>query len=66
MGCPKKVLILWLSWELGFYENKGMTVFQGSPPHLAVAVRLAKEEALLWPMAGAKGLSFLHAQIPTV
>jgi hypothetical protein len=44
-----------------FYGNRGMPL-----SFKDVTVRLAKEESLLWSLAGAKGLSFLQAQIPTV
>ena len=36
-----------------------MVVFNGATPRLSTALNLAREEALLWSIAGAKGLS-LH------
>jgi hypothetical protein len=38
-----------------------MSVFWGASPCVAVAIQVAREEALLWTMAGAKDLSFLQA-----
>nr|ACG40372.1 hypothetical protein [Zea mays] len=44
------------------WKHRNGVVFNGSSPSLVVAVRLAREEALLWSLAGAKGVSFLQAQ----
>jgi hypothetical protein len=38
-----------------------MGVFDGSPPSVAVTLQLARDEALLWTMDGAKGLSSLQS-----
>jgi hypothetical protein len=54
------VLGAWMLWK-----QRNVIVFQGSPLNMVVAVRLAKEEAFLWLLAGAKGISFLQAQSPT-
>jgi hypothetical protein len=47
----------WMLWK-----HRNGVVFNGSSPSVVVAVRLAREEALLWSLAGAKGVSFLQAQ----
>jgi hypothetical protein len=40
-----------------------MCVCDGSPPSVATTLLLSREEALLWIMAGAKGLSSLLAMV---
>jgi hypothetical protein len=47
----------WMLWK-----HRNGVVFNGSHPNLVVAIRLAREEALLWSLAGAKGFSYLLAQ----
>ena len=47
----------WMLWK-----HRNGVVFNGSHPNLVVAVRLAREEAFLWSLAGAKGFSYLLAQ----
>jgi hypothetical protein len=41
--------------------HRNQCVFRGSSPSVAVVLHVAREEILLWTMAGAKGLSFLQA-----
>jgi hypothetical protein len=36
-------------------------MFNGVAPSVTAVLEMAKEEALLWTMAGAKGLSLLQA-----
>jgi hypothetical protein len=36
-------------------------LFQRASPSVAVVLQVAREEALLWTLAGAKGLSLLQA-----
>jgi hypothetical protein len=47
----------WMLWK-----HRYGVVFDGSSPSLVVVVRLAREEAIMWSLAGAKGVSFLHDQ----
>jgi hypothetical protein len=44
------------------WKRRNGVVFNGSHPNLVVAVWLAREEAFLWSLAGAKGFSYLLAQ----
>jgi hypothetical protein len=54
----KDSILLW-SWVHGLFGSTEMNVFGGSPPSAAVDLQVARDEALLWTMAGAKGLSSL-------
>jgi hypothetical protein len=45
----------WVIWK-----HRNRYVFCGSPLSVAVALQVAQDEALLWTMAGAKGLSSLQ------
>jgi hypothetical protein len=61
-GQPRKlfnsmvILGAWIIWK-----HRNRCVFNGDPPSLSPALLAAKEEALAWSLAGAKGLSFLQA-----
>jgi hypothetical protein len=46
----------WMLWK-----HRNGVVFNGSHPNLVVAVRLAREEAFLWSLAGIKDFSYLLA-----
>ena len=50
-------LIILGAWTIWNHRND--CVFNGATPRLSMALNLAREEALLWSIAGAKGLS-LH------
>jgi hypothetical protein len=50
------VLGAWVIWK---YRN--LCVFNGRAPSVPTALQMAREEALLWTVAGAKGLSLLQA-----
>lgn len=49
----------WIIWN---HHNK--CIFEGWTPNVSLALSLAREEILLWEMAGAKSLSFLAASSP--
>jgi hypothetical protein len=61
-GQPRKgfnsmvILGAWIIWK-----HRNRCVFNGDPPSLSAALLAAKEVALAWSLAGAKGLSFLQA-----
>jgi hypothetical protein len=44
------------------WKHRNGVVFNGSHPNLVGVVRLVREEAFLWSLAGAKGFSYLLAQ----
>jgi hypothetical protein len=50
------ILGVWVIWK-----HRKHCVFRGASPSVAAALLAAREVALLWTMAGAKGLSFLQA-----
>jgi hypothetical protein len=50
------VLGVWIIWK-----HRNRCVFYGLVPSVAAALLAAREEALLWTMAGARGLSLLQA-----
>jgi hypothetical protein len=50
------VLGVWVIWK-----QRNMCVFDGMVPSVSAALLVAREEALLWTMAGARGLSLLQA-----
>jgi hypothetical protein len=50
------ILGAWVIWKL-----RNSCVFNGAVPSVPAALLVAREEALLWSMAGAKGLSLLQA-----
>lgn len=66
VGFAAKAMILWSFWVHGLWKHRNSVVFHGTPPNLVVAVQLAREEVLLWSLAGAKGISFLQARGPVV
>jgi hypothetical protein len=46
----------WVIWK-----HRNLCVFNGLTSSVPTAFQMAREEALLWTMAGAKGLSLLQA-----
>jgi hypothetical protein len=52
-------LVILGAWSIWKHRNR--CVFDGSPPSVVAHLLLAREEALLWTMARAKGLSSLQA-----
>jgi hypothetical protein len=49
----------WIIWN---HRNK--CIFEGWTPNISLALSLAREERLMWEMAGAKSLSYLAASSP--
>jgi hypothetical protein len=61
-GLPKKgfdSLVILGAWSIWKHRNR--CVFDGLHPSVVVALQLARDEALVWSMAGAKGLSSLQS-----
>jgi hypothetical protein len=50
------ILGAWIIWK-----HRNQCVFHGSAPNVAATLLVAREEALLWTLAGARGLSFIQA-----
>jgi hypothetical protein len=50
------ILGAWIIWK-----HRNQCVFRGSAPNVAAALLAAREEALLWTLVGARGLSFIQA-----
>jgi hypothetical protein len=46
----------WVIWK-----HRNQCVFCGTPPSVPTVLQVARDEAMLWTIAGAKGLSFLQA-----
>jgi hypothetical protein len=64
LGSRKKglnSLIILGAWTLWKYHNR--CVFDGVSPNLAVALSQAEEERVVWELVGAKGITFLMAQL---
>jgi hypothetical protein len=55
------VLGTWVIWK-----HRNSCVFNGVAPSVLAVLEMVKEEALLWTMAGAKGLSMLQVIGTTV
>ena len=55
-------LVILGAWTL--WKHRNSCVFEGAAPNLMRALLLAKEEAVLWSLAGARGISFLSALEP--
>jgi hypothetical protein len=53
------VLDAWVIWK-----HRNFCVFNGAVPSVPTALQVAREEALLWTVARAKGLSLLQAGEP--
>jgi hypothetical protein len=53
------ILDAWIIWK-----HRNQCVFKGVSPSVPFVLQAARDEALLWTMAGAKDLSFLHAIHP--
>jgi hypothetical protein len=50
------ILGAWVVWK-----HRNQCLFQGASPSVAAVLQVAREEALMWTLAGAKGLSLLQA-----
>lgn len=50
------------AWIISNHRNK--CIFDGWTPNVSLALSLAREERLMWEMAGAKSLSYLAASFP--
>jgi hypothetical protein len=50
------VLGVWVIWK-----HMNLCVFNGSTPSVPTTLQMAREEALLWTVAGAKSMSLLQA-----
>jgi hypothetical protein len=53
------VLGVWIIWT-----HRNSCVFNGAVPSVSTALQVAREEALMWTVARAKGLSLLRAEEP--
>jgi hypothetical protein len=51
-------LVILGAWSI--WKHRKRCVFDGLCPSVGVALQLARDEALVWSMAGAKGLSSLQ------
>ena len=51
-------LVILGAWTIWKHRNR--CVFDGCNPSLVTALRVAREEAVLWSLIGAKALSFLQ------
>jgi hypothetical protein len=49
------------AWIIWTHRNK--CIFDGWTPNVSLALRLARDERMMWEMVGAKGLSYLAASI---
>jgi hypothetical protein len=50
------ILGAWVVWK-----HRNQYLFQGASPSVAAVLQVVREEALLWTLAGARGLSLLQA-----
>jgi hypothetical protein len=50
------------AWIIWIHRNK--CIFDGWTPNVSLALRLARDERMMWEMVEAKGLSYLAASIP--
>jgi hypothetical protein len=55
-------LIILGAWTLWKHQNR--CVFDGIAPNLVAAVSQVDEERKFWELAGARGISYLMAQLP--
>jgi hypothetical protein len=55
-------LIILRAWTLWKHQNG--CVFDGIAPNMAVAVSQADEERKIWELTGARGITYLMAQLP--
>jgi hypothetical protein len=53
------ILGAWIIWK-----HRNRCVFDGAAPSLTACLAQAEDERELWELAGAKGISFLVAQLP--
>jgi hypothetical protein len=56
-------LIILGAWTI--WNHRNGCVFNGATPNLAGVLIITGEERRLWSMAGARGLSFLTALLPS-
>jgi hypothetical protein len=61
--CSGEDLTPWSSWALGHCGNIETAVFDGIAPSLVAGLAQADEDRKMWELAGAKGISFLMAQL---
>jgi hypothetical protein len=54
-------LVILGAWSIWKHGNR--CVFDDSPPSVVVALQMAREEALVWTMVGARGLSSLQYMV---
>jgi hypothetical protein len=45
------------------WKHRNRCVFDGASPNLAATLNQAEEERVVWELAGAKGITFLVAQL---
>jgi hypothetical protein len=55
-------LIILGAWTL--WKHRNCCVFYGIAPNIVAAVSQADEERKMWELAGARGITYLMAQLP--
>jgi hypothetical protein len=49
---------------MDYLDSSKQMYFDGWTPNVSLALRLARDERMMWEMVGAKCLSYLAASIP--